>query len=216
MVPLHGQFQLFRLRIVTSLLGQQIGLATGQFLRLQIDRSPARRQLAIVVGKQPDLDRPPFLLQRIVGAGLLCLPFEPVELLLDLADDVPHPHQVLLRGLELAQGLGLLFLVADDSGCLLDQLAAALRAGVAHLRGDRLGAVVELGRAAAGLRDGSMDLHAASADWLRGRVLGGTEGAVLMGKAAAELHAQGVLKPARFAAMLVPGFPEDAAQPTGT
>jgi hypothetical protein len=43
------------------------------------------------------------------------------------------PHQILLRRFKFAEGFGLLFFVADDTGGFLDQLPAILRRGLQDL-----------------------------------------------------------------------------------
>ena len=81
---------------------------------------------------QPQADIEP-LRARLVFAeelGLAGLPLQAVHLALDFDDDVGHPQQVLVGDVDLAQGFGLVMLVAGDAGGLFDEIPALLRAGL--------------------------------------------------------------------------------------
>jgi hypothetical protein len=84
-------------------------------------------------------------------------------------------------------------------------LAAILRAGSASAAGDRTGAAAALRLAIERAQASEMALYAASAQHQLGLLLGGSEGAKLVGEAEDAMTARGVRAPARFAAMLVPG-----------
>jgi hypothetical protein len=89
-----------------------------------------------------------------------------------------------------------------------DPLAALLRAGAASLGGNLAAADDLLAGAIRGLDAADMALYAAAARWQRGRVLSGEEGRALLAGAEASMRREGIVAPARFAAMLAPGFPD--------
>jgi hypothetical protein len=84
--------------------------------------------------------------------------------------------------------------------------AAVLRAGAAgvsgneRVAGERLHLAIRLGE------ETEMLLHAAAARRALGALLGGDMGRDLVRRADEAMEAQGVRAPARFAAMLVPGY----------
>jgi hypothetical protein len=84
--------------------------------------------------------------------------------------------------------------------------AAAIRAGVAAVRGERHDALAQLRIAVPGFALVDMPLYAAAAQRRLGALLGGSEGKGLVATADARLIAEGVVRPDRMAAMLVPGF----------
>jgi hypothetical protein len=84
-------------------------------------------------------------------------------------------------------------------------LAAILRAGSALAARDRSGAAAALRLAIERAQASEMALYAASAKHQLGLLLGGSEGAKLVGEAEDAMAARGIRAPARFAAMLVPG-----------
>jgi hypothetical protein len=84
-------------------------------------------------------------------------------------------------------------------------LVAILRAGSARAVGDRSGAIAALRLAIERAEATEMALYAASARHQLGLLLGGSEGARLVGEAEDAMSAREVRAPARFAAMLVPG-----------
>ena len=81
-----------------------------------------------------------------------------------------------------------------------------LRAGLARVDGDRDGALEHLDAAASGFDALGMVLLAAAARRQRGVVLGGDEGRALVEASEAVLAERGVGAPARYAAMVAPGF----------
>lgn len=84
--------------------------------------------------------------------------------------------------------------------------AVALRAGVARVCGDRAEAVRLLREALAGFVALDMALNAAALQFILGPLVGGDEGRALREAADAWFGSQSVKKPARFVAMLAPGF----------
>jgi serine/threonine protein kinase len=86
-----------------------------------------------------------------------------------------------------------------------DALAAIVEAGWAGSRGDREAAEAALRSAIEHAEAAEMVLHAAAARHKLGIVLGGDEGANLVGEAERALAAHKIRDPARFAHVLVPG-----------
>ncbi len=82
---------------------------------------------------------------------------------------------------------------------------ASLRAGVAAGRGDRDRACELLAEAEEGFLALDMALDAAASRRRRGEILGGEEGRALVASADAVMSGQGILNPARMAAMFLPG-----------
>jgi hypothetical protein len=85
---------------------------------------------------------------------------------------------------------------------------AFFRAAIARLRGDTISAVALLREAALGFEAEQFALDASVARYFLGRELGGSEGDALMQAATSWLVRQTVQNPARFLAMLAPGFGE--------
>ncbi len=85
-------------------------------------------------------------------------------------------------------------------------LALLLRAGIAATLGRPESAASLLAEANRGLLAADMALYAAAAEWQRGRILGGDEGRRRVEAAEAWMGEQGIVQPARMAAMLAPGF----------
>jgi hypothetical protein len=85
--------------------------------------------------------------------------------------------------------------------------AQLLRAGAAAAERHLASALAHLREAERGFDEADMAMHAAAARRQRGRLLGGAEGASLIGDADALLVAQTVVRPDRLVAMLSPGFP---------
>ena len=81
-----------------------------------------------------------------------------------------------------------------------------MRAGAAAVRGDDALAASELRRAAAGFTAADMALLASAVERRLGALLGGSEGSALVSAADAFMTRQTIRSPARFAAMLTPGF----------
>jgi hypothetical protein len=88
-------------------------------------------------------------------------------------------------------------------------LAAILRSGVAAVRGgpQAPATLFELCQAETLLRASDMMLLAMAVRRRRGQLLGGTQGGELFTTAQKWMQEQGIVNPARFTAMLVPGFP---------
>jgi hypothetical protein len=87
-----------------------------------------------------------------------------------------------------------------------DPLARILRAGVAHLSGDRDGAVAGLDGAVVALEGQQMRLYAAAARWMRGQLLGGAEGDAAVQMADDWFASESVQNPAAMARCFAPGF----------
>jgi hypothetical protein len=84
--------------------------------------------------------------------------------------------------------------------------AGTLRAGIAFLRGDATDAASLLAAAAERLEAAEMGMHAASARWVWGGLVGGEEGRAARARAEAWMRAQSVVRPDRVARTVVPGF----------
>lgn len=82
----------------------------------------------------------------------------------------------------------------------------AARAGVDATRGDRERAIQRLEQAEAAFYEGEMTLYAAATRYQLGRLLGNQRGRELRAHAQEWFEAQGVLKPAAYIGMLLPGF----------
>lgn len=85
-------------------------------------------------------------------------------------------------------------------------VAAASRAGAAMIRGERARAVDLLREAVQQAQDPEARQILAPLRWRLGELLGGDEGRALVESATADMRAQGIVNPARWTAMLVPGF----------
>jgi Holliday junction resolvasome RuvABC ATP-dependent DNA helicase subunit len=89
-----------------------------------------------------------------------------------------------------------------------DALATLVMAGAASTEGNDETALALLEIAATGFDACDMRVFAAIARRHRGRILGGDEGRALVRAADTLMTAERIAKPARFAAMLAPGFPD--------
>ena len=89
-----------------------------------------------------------------------------------------------------------------------DPLAALVRAGAAHLRGDDALALARLDEAIHGLHQAGLALFEAAARLRRGRLEGGDAGRAEAALAERWMRDRGVLDPERTAAMMAPGFRE--------
>ncbi len=87
-----------------------------------------------------------------------------------------------------------------------EALARLIRAGVASVERNESVAAALLGAAATALDEVDMPLWAAAARRYVGRLLGGDEGRALVARADALMCEQGIVNPARMAAMYAPGF----------
>ena len=86
----------------------------------------------VIMDEEGDLETPDFLPERLELFGRPRLSFEGRQLAPDLMNNVADSQQILVGGLQLSQRLGLLSLVADDPGCLFDQLAPLDRRRLQH------------------------------------------------------------------------------------
>ncbi|MGK3985737.1 AAA family ATPase [Sorangium sp. So ce136] len=87
-----------------------------------------------------------------------------------------------------------------------DPFVPLIRAGAAELRGERDGAIAQLEAAAAGFDAADMPLYAAAARRQAGELLGGEKGLQRLLVADAVMARERIKSPARWAAMLAPGF----------
>ena len=87
-------------------------------------------------------------------------------------------------------------------------LVDLLRAGIAAARGELGVAASRCAEAAAGFDAAGMALYAAAARRRRGQLVGGDEGRALVAAAEAWMLGQRIKNPARWTAMLAPGFPD--------
>ncbi|HEX5063787.1 MAG TPA: AAA family ATPase [Kofleriaceae bacterium] len=93
--------------------------------------------------------------------------------------------------------------VSEPAVAPLGELALA---AVDHMRGDDERAVTRLRACVTAFERAEMGTYAAAARAALGRTLGGDEGAALVRAAEDAMHAQSVADPARWFAMLAPGF----------
>ena len=155
--PAERALQLQRLeprRLVRGLerrrLGAQGLLQLGEPPQLLLLARDALAQGAVVVDVDPQLELLELAPQLVVALGLARLALQRAELALDLRGEVGEPDEVLLGGVELAQGRRLALLELGDAGGLLEEHAPVLgvrvddRADVA-LADDRVGLGVEPG-----------------------------------------------------------------------
>ncbi|WP_437620465.1 ATP-binding protein [Sorangium sp. So ce1151] len=87
-----------------------------------------------------------------------------------------------------------------------DPFVPLIRAGAAELRGERDAAIAQLEAAAAGFDAADMPLYAAAARRQAGELLGGEKGLQRLLVADAVMARERIKSPARWAAMLAPGF----------
>ena len=99
-------------------------------LLLRFRRRPLASQRVVALVEARQMVRLVLALERLVRARLLGVRGERAELSLDLLLDVADAHEVLLRVVELLQRLALARLVLRDTGRLLEECAALLRAAV--------------------------------------------------------------------------------------
>jgi hypothetical protein len=112
-----------------------------------------------------------------------------------------------------AQATGLLRSALADARSILRErlrwssgLARLIEAAVHACRGERDRACAKLAAATEDLEACDMALWAAAARRRRGELLGGDEGRALVDAADEKMRAEGVRAPARYCAMLAPGF----------
>jgi hypothetical protein len=121
-----------------------------------------------------------------------------------LAEARPSERQALCR--EAARDARA---IAKEAMPWSDPLAALLNAGIAAVLGDAGRALAGLEEAERGLSAADMGLYAAAARHRRGRLLGGDAGRELVASATQWMAEQGIVNPARMAAMHAPGFRGD-------
>ena len=84
--------------------------------------------------------------------------------------------------------------------------SATLEAGIAHLRGDDARAATLLERAAIQAGQGHMAMVAAAAQFARGKLVSGDEGARLVAESLAWFSSEGVATPERMIALFAPAL----------
>ncbi len=84
--------------------------------------------------------------------------------------------------------------------------ARLLRAGMARIRGNRAEAIGLLEEAETGFRAANMALHAASAQYCRGQLLGGASGRELIQAASETMTSQEIRSPERLLRIITPGL----------
>jgi serine/threonine protein kinase/tetratricopeptide (TPR) repeat protein len=84
--------------------------------------------------------------------------------------------------------------------------AQQIRGTIAHQRGDTERAVALLADAETRYDAHDMSMSAAATRWQRGRILGGSEGAALIGRAEAFFREEGAAQPLSLIALTAPGF----------
>ncbi len=111
-----------------------------------------------------------------------------------------------LRSARLTEAQRLSRSLAREAMPYASLFAAILRAGTAGVRGDEAVATEWLHAAIRMAEETQMILHAAASRCALGALLGGERGRDLTRRGHEVMEGQGVRAPARFAAMLVPGF----------
>ncbi|WP_437525129.1 AAA family ATPase [Sorangium sp. So ce726] len=119
---------------------------------------------------------------------------------LAVAEAAPEPEPLIQAALRDAAAL------AREKTAWSDPFVPLIRAGAAELRGDREVAIVQLEAAAAGFDAADMPLYAAAARRQAGELLGGEKGLQRLLVADAVMARERIKSPARWAAMLAPGF----------
>ncbi|WP_437895381.1 ATP-binding protein [Sorangium sp. So ce124] len=119
---------------------------------------------------------------------------------LAVAEAAPDPEALIQAALRDAAAL------AREKTAWSDPFVPLIRAGAAELRGDREAAIAQLEAAAAGFDAADMPLYAAAARRQAGELLGGEKGLQRLLVADAVMARERIKSPARWAAMLAPGF----------
>ncbi|WP_437794069.1 ATP-binding protein [Sorangium sp. So ce693] len=119
---------------------------------------------------------------------------------LAVAEAAPDPEALIQVALRDAAAL------AREKTAWSDPFVPLIRAGAAELRGDREAAITQLEAAAAGFDAADMPLYAAAARRQAGELLGGEKGLQRLLVADAVMARERIKSPARWAAMLAPGF----------
>jgi hypothetical protein len=89
-----------------------------------------------------------------------------------------------------------------------DAFAAHLRAGIASIRGDEAASVSLLRRAIDGFDQGGLQLYAAAARRVLGRLVGGDEGRSLVTRCDEWMAGQSIRSPEKMVRAFVSGFPD--------
>ena len=105
--------------------------------------------------------------------------------------------------------------IAAERMAWAEPFAELIRAGIAAQRGEKASATLALGRAESGFSMADMHLYAASARRRRGELAGGEDGLRLAESADQRMRAEGIEHPARWAAMLAPGFACESSLESG-
>jgi hypothetical protein len=119
-----------------------------------------------------------------------------------LQEGTPARKRRALLGVALGDARGL----AREKLVFSAPMGELLRAAVEANRGRRDDAITLLEHAAAGFEGAGMKLWAAASRRARGTLLGDAEGRELAESAEAVMREEGIVDPARIAAMLAPGF----------
>jgi hypothetical protein len=171
------------------LLGEaQVALYAGQ-------AEPARRSL---LAKWPGLRAAQILRISLISDEILHLR---ARLSIASALDGSGDREALLRTAE--RDATKITRATEASVVPLGELALA---ALDHIRGDDARAVTRLRACISAFERAEMMAYVATARAALGRTLGGDEGAALIAAAEAQLRAQDVSEPARWIAMLAPGF----------
>ncbi len=124
------QLDLFHGRVELLQLGGVLEVRVAQLLEQRFGFVDLAGEGLEVVQPQADVQLLGARLVLVEQLGLAGLAFEAFHLAFDFGDDVGHAQQVLVGHLDLAQGLGLVMLVAGHAGGFLDEIAALLGAGL--------------------------------------------------------------------------------------
>ncbi|WP_437731904.1 ATP-binding protein [Sorangium sp. So ce1335] len=116
------------------------------------------------------------------------------------AESAAEPEPLIEAALRDAAAL------AREKTAWSDPFVPLIRAGAAALRGDRDAAIAQLEASAAGFDAADMPLYAAAARRQAGELLGGEKGLQRLLVADAVMARERIKSPARWAAMLAPGF----------
>lgn len=172
----------------------------GARFEIQAELYDGRPEVAweLLAGLWPELEASRLLRAQIIR---LDMHFLRARVALALAEVKGGQHRSALR-------------VAERDASLLERelrrdakpLALLIRAGHARLRGRPEQALSSLSLAAEHFLATHMPVHAACAHYHLGRLLGADEGHVLLERAHRALAQEGIREPARFVAMLAPGF----------
>ena len=113
-------------------LGLEVGLRAGMGGQLARQRGDAGLMTGDLSANQKDPQSPKLGDEIAMAAGGFGLAFERPQLATNLAQEVLHPHEVRLGGLQAALGALLAFAVLQDAGGLLHDRPALFGARVQH------------------------------------------------------------------------------------